>query len=359
MATLYENKNFLFPEEHPHQYLVSLNKITYSGLNKSIPQGWTVDPLYDIPDINGNSYTKNNNGFAASVYKKGNEIVVSYRGSDQLNDFLGSDRQIALRNIPEQLKNARLLFNKVEKDNPQAKITLTGHSLGGNLAQMVAAENPNTEAITFNAAGTGHRLEKMHSGKNLSTYTNITNYGIDGDATFSIFKQPGTTLYISPPNHEQTLNDKFDILGGVKKGFIDNHGLNNFFDIFEAQPKQFTREDIAKMDIKTFEQNWTVIQNQMRTTDIPSEKDLPKDYSSYKNPELGGSGKIFTREEIGKMNTGEFTKNEKAINYQMKTIGVPSSQQLQSSKSSSNSSGGSSGNGHWVTINGNHVFIEK
>ncbi len=39
--------------------------------------------------------------------------------------------------------------------------------------------------------------------------------------------------------------------------------------------------------------------------------------------EISQNNKIFTAEDIGEMSTKEFSKNEKAINYQMENLGVP------------------------------------
>ena len=40
------------------------------------------------------------------------------------------------------------------------------------------------------------------------------------------------------------------------------------------------------------------------------------------------SDRIYTREDIGNMSSNEYTKNEKAINYQLKSIGIPTNSQL-------------------------------
>ncbi len=56
-----------------------------------------------------------------------------------------------------------------------------------------------------------------------------------------------------------------------------------------------------------------------------------RDYTGYVNPKLNDSNKIFTREEIAKMPRAEFAANEKAIDYQLGTIGIPSENDLQGS----------------------------
>lgn len=50
----------------------------------------------------------------------------------------------------------------------------------------------------------------------------------------------------------------------------------------------------------------------------------------YVNKE-NNSNRIYSREDVGKMSTAEYSKNEKAINHQMRTVGVPSNSDLKNS----------------------------
>lgn len=85
----------------------------------------------------------------------------------------------------------------------------------------------------------------------------------------------------------------------------------------------------------------------------------PSDTREYKEHIHGQGTKIFTREEIDQMSLEEFSKNEEAIMKQLKDKGIPTNREFEkSSKSKTATKMKSSGKGHWVTINGNHVFIE-
>ena len=56
------------------------------------------------------------------------------------------------------------------------------------------------------------------------------------------------------------------------------------------------------------------------------------DYSSYINP-ISKKQELFTREDIGKMNSEEFNKNEEKIMMQMNSIGIPTNAMLAHSQS--------------------------
>ncbi len=128
----------------------------------------------------------------------------------------------------------------------------------------------------------------------------------------------------------------------------------------------YTREMIDKMSSDEYLQHEPMIMEQLRTQGIPREKDINKnkDFSDYFN-EVSNNSKVFTREEIKNMTPDEYLKNEKAIDYQLKTIGVPYEKELKTKQNTSrgketnkkSSSSSNSGDGRWVTINGNHVFI--
>lgn len=136
----------------------------------------------------------------------------------------------------------------------------------------------------------------------------------------------------------------------------------------------YTKEQIGKMSPEEFVQNESIIMEQLKNGQIKSDF-LNIDYSNFINPE-SGENKIFTRENISEMSSKEYLDNEKAILAQMNTIGVPYdkdvpnrvntySKEKKTKNSSSNSktksanSSSVTSDGKWVTINGNHVLIEK
>ena len=84
-----------------------------------------------------------------------------------------NDIAMARSRIAAQTTEALELYDKVAAEYPNSHIVLTGHSLGGSLAQIVGAIR-GAEAVTFNAYGT-RDMFKDTSGLNTNKITNYVN----------------------------------------------------------------------------------------------------------------------------------------------------------------------------------------
>lgn len=146
-----------------------------------------------------------------------------------------------------------------------------------------------------------------------------------------------------------------------------NGNVDKYLALRQEKYKEFVQ---AKPSQKVFLQGW---QNRVKDLDnYVNSPDFNKDdvdsttlkVSAEVNVDKDGN-RIFTREEIGKMTPEEYQKNEPAIMQQMKESGISTKAQVDSkTKSSTNgvskaSNDSSSGDGNWVTINGNHVLLSK
>jgi Ca2+-binding RTX toxin-like protein len=102
-------------------------------------------------EISG-SYRSLPSGFEAVAFQRGTEIVVSYAGTDSISFAdLAADSALASGNWSDQLLEAAEYYLQIKAAYPAATITLTGHSLGGGLAALVAVFF-GVQATTFDQA---------------------------------------------------------------------------------------------------------------------------------------------------------------------------------------------------------------
>lgn len=135
----------------------------YSYKNGSpAPDGYKVVKSVDNKDT----------GFHAEVLANGNDVIVAYRGTDITSvQDIRNDVAMARDKIPAQATDAIKVYDQVKQDSPNSDVTVTGHSLGGSLSQIVSSVR-GCDAVTFNAYGTKDMFENSANIKE----ENIVNY---------------------------------------------------------------------------------------------------------------------------------------------------------------------------------------
>jgi RHS repeat-associated protein len=149
--------------EKERVYLETMAILARAAYGDPPAKGWAKVTSWSPENYpKGEGYEKPPAGFGATLYKHGDEYVLSFRGTDA-RELLGpdgkADAKQALGIHTDQYDYAIKLTQKVAMHYD--KLTLVGHSLGGGLA-TAAALVTQIPAVTFNAAGVHENTVKQY-----------------------------------------------------------------------------------------------------------------------------------------------------------------------------------------------------
>lgn len=175
--------------------------------------------------------------------------VISYRGSevypleDAYQDFINTDLTIGMGKIPIQFHEGIEVVEKLVQDlglkYPQ--ISLTGHSLGGGIAQYVAFSLHNLHqyipiTYTWNAVGITHieELSIQKIKRNIDYQKKIVNYGHSEDFTNSLFSHIGKQYFVDRKLSSKRINHRnfLEKIPFLKKSLSSFHCENVFLPFF-------------------------------------------------------------------------------------------------------------------------------
>ena len=162
------------------------------------------------------SYKNTDSGFCGCLFENNNkkELVLAYRGTERpglgenesdVNVFmkdLDTDSSFLVGVCAEQFKDAWEFYKAVRDQYPKRKIVIVGHSLGGALAQIIAAKEytinrKKVETYTFNAPGCLHLLD-LYDCNTKFDYSFITNYSVMNDWCGMFGEHIGVRYLIAP-----------------------------------------------------------------------------------------------------------------------------------------------------------------
>ena len=195
-------------------------------------------------------------------------------------------------------------------------------------------QNPKLAAYVFDTAvnmGVSRAKEFLaKSGNDLNTYEQLRrnkyNQFVEYDSSQRCFLQGWNNRINSLREfvdnefpEEETFNDNV-VPSLLLQGYVDTI-------YFPRSNVLYSRNDIENMTQEEFENNEEAIMQQLSNGLIVQDAEASK-YSNYTNP-ISGDNKIFSREDIENMSFEEYAKDEKLIQAQLNSIGIPSNYDLQ------------------------------
>src|SRR2546422_4191927 len=219
-----------------------------------VPAGWKLLQTNDgkpLLRVNAKS------GFEAVAYRNEvtGEIAVSYVGTNDWRDVFGTSPEIVSGSMPvAQFKPAVEFLNEVlgivRNQCPGASVVLTGHSLGGLLAQAVSVVERSLTGhaiptATFEAPGARSAIEKwLHESIDGLT-SQITNYVHPSDQIGTFRDHAGEVRYWGgiegpgvgeAPWWAQTLASPVLVLAAAPSIFL-THKIHNAVEWFRDDPE--------------------------------------------------------------------------------------------------------------------------
>lgn len=180
-----------------HEILKQAAIYVYHGKNAEIPEGYSLEESVRNPQT----------GFYADVLVGEDDVIIAIRGTNDKDD-LNDDFAMARSRIPAQTRDALDLYDKVKMEYPDKKIVLTGHSLGGSLAEIVGALNSEL-AVSFNAYG----VRDLFNENAVIQEDNIINYVNTQDVVTVVNGENHIGETYSVPNIGKGVKGKHDAEG--------------------------------------------------------------------------------------------------------------------------------------------------
>jgi putative lipase involved disintegration of autophagic bodies len=181
-------------------------KISYAAYFKEANQYYADPPGHMVDDWTVQKWesgTLFGDGFQGGIWQNNNDVVVGCCGTNpkqtNLLPGLGADLKIALKILPNQCTSAHQMVKLAKSIANGRRVSVTGHSLGGGLAQVVGRWE-GVPFVTFNApamkstvaASKGNIFKPMMMVRTLraqkASDTSGLNFRVEGDLVSSHFK---------------------------------------------------------------------------------------------------------------------------------------------------------------------------
>ena len=214
-------------EHTEYYYFQDFGSIAEGGQDHGIAEHFVITDFTDTPVLIDK--------FSMTVFKSGDSVVLAYRGTNEDLEWVDDILMYGMCNYHSQEAIAESYARKVAFNFPECKVYITGHSLGGYLAQIGAAEmiewgkEPERVAY-FNGIG-----------MNFTDHSGITNY-----ITRGIFKPAQMMGKILHVDETAVLMDYANRTGNLIAYSIAGDWVSSFgtqlgkWVKFEAAPQSIT-----------------------------------------------------------------------------------------------------------------------
>ncbi len=128
----------------------------HAAMSSNVYRSPKKKPIFRIPGWTVIEEKTSLSGFGMQLYgdrgkdEKSERLVVAYRGTD-FSSIKDWGNNLALRE-PAQYSEAYRELKRIRSENPDASITVTGHSLGGGIALNMSLRFNGIDAVVFNAS---------------------------------------------------------------------------------------------------------------------------------------------------------------------------------------------------------------
>lgn len=167
------------------------------------------DSMYVAPTGYSLAQTKvsHNVDVKAWVNQAKDQVVIGIGGSEQLDDYLKADSAFVVgtptQNFIDHVKATADILAAMKFKYPDATIQLTGHSLGGAVAQTIA-DAAGLRAVTFDAPGAKNfvddsKLKVVLDAVRGAGSSDIVNHRVYGDLVSTVGDKFGRVITYEPP----------------------------------------------------------------------------------------------------------------------------------------------------------------
>ncbi len=228
---------------------------------------YRTDNINIVTDCHGKQWIRvnsihANSGFDGDIFycEETNTLIVAFRGTEfgldeqGFKDGIKTDLlEFGYNRKPKQYDDALKLAQDAKKMigtkySEDTRLIITGHSLGGGLAQLVGSqiEFKDVEVHTFNAIGVAQMVDNLSKqGLTFSyNYSNITNHVITRDFVSTVYDHLGDVEVYKPSIENQLKPSDYLPLNFKNKGLF-----NKFFPV--ALNKMFKGHTISNFTDKT------------------------------------------------------------------------------------------------------------